>query len=103
MNDQVAGFDWDDGNAVKCLKHGLTREEIEAALLNSPKIAPDPAHFADEQIFIAIGHNILGRPMFIAFTFRTIAGEVRLRPVSARYMHEKERKRYEARSENDDR
>ena len=30
MKEAVSGFDWDDGNQEKCLKHGLTLEEIES-------------------------------------------------------------------------
>jgi uncharacterized DUF497 family protein len=32
MGDALAGFDWDDGNRKKCQKHGVTLDEIEAAL-----------------------------------------------------------------------
>ena len=103
MHRVITGFDWDSGNSAKCLKHGLTREEIEAAFVLGPLIAPDGAHSATEQRFIAIARSTTGRPMFIAFAYRMIGGEMRIRPVSARYMHEKERKRYEAHTKNEDR
>jgi hypothetical protein len=101
MEREFVSFDWDDGNSAKCLKHGLAREEIEAAFRTNPVIAPDPAHSQTEQRFIAIGRNKAGRPMFIAFTRRMKGGQTVIRPISARYMHEKERKRYEARTQND--
>ncbi len=95
MDRSIAGFDWDDGNTAKCLKHGVSIAEIELAL-NSPSIvAPDPKHSIEEQRFIAIERNQVGRPMFIAFTFRELHGETLIRAVSARYMHKEEIEKYE--------
>jgi hypothetical protein len=37
-------FDWDDGNAFKAQKHGLTLSETEQALRTGARVAPDPAH-----------------------------------------------------------
>ena len=85
-------FDWDHGNTTKCQKHGLTLEEIEHALAHEPRVAPDEKHSAQEQRFIAIGTTQSGRLIFVAFCWR---GE-RIRPISARYMHEREIARYEA-------
>jgi uncharacterized DUF497 family protein len=98
----VAGFDWDAGNEAKCQKHGVTLGEIEAVFRHDPLVAPNTTHSRSEERYIAIGHNDDGRPMFIAFTYRTVGGERRIRPIGARYMHEKERKRYEASSQNDE-
>lgn len=83
-------FDWDDGNTVKCAKPGLTKAEIEHALLHGARYAADPAHSLTEQRFIALSRTETGRPVYIAFCWR--AG--RLRPISARYMHKKEAERY---------
>jgi uncharacterized DUF497 family protein len=44
---------------------------------------------------IAIGRNKDGRPMFVAFAIRRREDQYLIRPVSARYMHAKEAKRYE--------
>lgn len=38
----------------------------------------------------AIGKTIAGRYVFPVFTWRTRLGERRLRPISARYMHQHE-------------
>lgn len=92
----IAGFDWDEGNRAKCLKHGVSIVEIEALLRGEPHVAPDPSHSAAEDRFIAVGRNAQGRALFVAFTFRTKAGERFIRPVSARYMHSKEVASYEA-------
>jgi len=32
-NMKISGFEWDDGNWPKCGKHGVSRAEIEQALL----------------------------------------------------------------------
>ena len=69
--------------------------EIEALLSGDPRVAPDLRHSAAEDRFIAVGRNAQGRPLFVAFTFRTKDGERLVRPVSARYMHKKEIERYE--------
>jgi len=90
------GFDWDQGNREKCRKHRVSIAEIEALLSADPHVAPDPKHSAEEDRFIAVGRNARGRPLFVAFTFRTRDGERVIRPVSARYMHKKEIEGYEA-------
>lgn len=84
-------FDWDPGNTTKCEKHGLTRADIEAFFRAHPRVAPDPAHSTTEQRFIAVGRTPGGRPAFVAFCWR----DDKIRPVSARYMHAREVKRYE--------
>jgi uncharacterized protein len=45
---------------------------------------------------IAMGRNTQGRPMFVAFTIRIKEGRLLIRPITARYMHAKEVKAYEA-------
>ena len=95
----IAGFDWDDGNRTKCTKHGVSLADIEAPLLSGdPALAPDLRHSDLEDRFIAVGRNDRGRPMFVAFLYRTKGGKRMIRPVSARYMHRKEALRYEKES-----
>lgn len=85
-------FQWDDGNSAKCQKHGVTLAEIEAMLTGTTRrIAPDVAHSAEEQRFLAVGRTPTGRPIFVVFTLRGAF----IRPLSARYMHAKEAQRYE--------
>jgi uncharacterized DUF497 family protein len=90
MDPVIDGADWDAANREKCSKHGVTIAEIEALLSGEPHVAPDVRHSEGEVRLIAIGRNISGRPMFVAFTARTIRGRRLLRPMSARYMHAKE-------------
>jgi uncharacterized protein len=95
MRIAVAGFDWDEGNRAKCRKHGVSIAEIEALLSGHPHVAPDLKHSVEENRFIAIGRNAQDRALFVAFTFRTREGQRLVRPVSARYMHQKEVEAYE--------
>ena len=91
----VDGFDWDEGNREKCRKHGVSIAEIEGMLRKDPRIAPDMGHSTEEDRFIAVGKTSRGRPVFVAFTFRTKAGRRLIRPVTARFMHKKEIAAYE--------
>jgi uncharacterized DUF497 family protein len=90
------GFDWDGGNRGKCARHGVSQAEIEALLRGNPRVAPDVRHSHQEDRFLAVGRDTSGRPMFVAFTFRVKAGRTLIRPISARYMHGKEIRAYEA-------
>jgi uncharacterized DUF497 family protein len=92
----ASGFDWDAGNREKCQKHGVSIAEIEAVLGGDPQIAPAPRRSFTEERFIAVGRTPERRPLFIAFTLRVRDGACLVRPISARYMHAKEIRRYEA-------
>ena len=89
-----AGFDWDEGNAEKCQRHGLSRAEVEALFRSAPRLLGDPAHSRSEERLIAMGRSASGRPVFVAFTLRELARQRLVRPISARYMHAKEAARY---------
>jgi uncharacterized DUF497 family protein len=88
---RITGFDWDDGNWPKCGKHGVSREGIEQVLLGEPTVMVDP--FPDEPRMRAIGKTTAGRYVFVVFMLR----KTRLRPIGARYMHQKEIVHYEQR------
>ena len=90
---EIAGFDWDSSNWPKCGKHGVSREEIERLFLEGrARVAPDIKHSTlTESRHIAAGW-VNGRALFVAFAFR---GSL-IRPISARYMHQKEASNYEA-------
>ena len=96
MNIGVSGFDWDDGNREKCQKHGVRLVEIEA-LFRTPDlfVSDDREHSQHEPRFLALGRSQAGRYVIVAFTLREKGGEACIRPISARYMHEKEVKKYE--------
>ncbi|MCR6670782.1 BrnT family toxin [Devosia ginsengisoli] len=92
---QIDGFDWDAGNLEKCSSHGVSLVEIESLFTRPHRITPDVKHSGDEERFLAIGHTDAGRPLFLVFTTRLNAGRLLVRPISARYMHVKEFRRYE--------
>ena len=91
----AAGFDWDSANRLKCAKHGLALDEIEAVFSGDVRVAPDIRHSGTETRFIGIGYGKDKRPVFVAFTLRRRAEAVFIRPISARYMHGKEIAQYE--------
>ena len=91
---KITGFDWDAGNWPKCAKHGVSRAEIEQVLLGTPAVMPDPN--PDEPRMRAIGKTDAGRYVFLVFMLRTHEGETKLRPISARPMHQKEIDHYES-------
>src|SRR5687768_8740944 len=93
---KVAGFDWDDGNAAKCEKHGVTRAEIEELFRGVVMLLGDERHSTpSEQRQLAIGQSFEGRHILVAFTLRKRRGATLVRPISARYMHKKEVSYYE--------
>ena len=99
MQIQFAGFDWDDGNREHCKKHGLSQADIEHFFKQgNVLVAPDPLHAQQEERYLAVGRARTGRPMLVVFTIRVADETTLLRPISARYMHEKEARKYEKES-----
>ena len=94
-------FDWDEGNWPKCGKHGVSREEIEQVLLSTPAVMPDP--FLDEPRLRAIGKTHADKYVFLVFQLRESKADIKvktkLRPISARYMHQKEIDHYESQNQ----
>mgnify|MGYP001045599545 FL=1 len=93
--ERVCGFDWDEGNRAKCARHGVSTAEIEELFRGEVWIFPDPAHSLRETRFLGIGRTLAGRHVFVAFTYRVRDGGRWLRPISARFMHEKEVRHYQ--------
>lgn len=93
---KITGFDWDAGNWPKCGKHGVTREEIEEVFRGEPAVMADP--HPDEPRMRAIGKTGVGRYVFLVFMLRVVEGKTMLRPISARFMHQKEIDHYEHQS-----
>jgi uncharacterized DUF497 family protein len=95
MTLRANGFDRDRGNRAKCEKHGLSTSVIESLFTRPLAILPDAAHSQRERRFRAIGRTDKGRGVFIVFTLRHKGDESLVRPISARYMHNKEIDAYE--------
>lgn len=92
--ENLAGVEWDQGNLTKCQRHGVSIEEIEQLFAGTPRYSPDQVHSGHEQRFLAIGHTTEGRALYVVFTLRDHQGGLWVRPISARYMHDKEARRY---------
>jgi uncharacterized DUF497 family protein len=91
---KITGFDWDDGNARKNEKHGVAMAEAEQVFFNAPLLLlADSKHSKLEPRFHALGKTNTARPLHITFTLRQ--GGEKIRIISARDMHRKERIVYE--------
>lgn len=103
IRDRLAGctgFDWDEGNAPKLpARHHISVAECEQVFFNEPLlIAEDAVHSVADPRWAAWGRTAEGRALAVVLTLR---GE-RIRPLSARDMNRKERRRYaEAEAEAD--
>ncbi len=93
--ERLTGFQWDEGNARKSAdKHGVSQAEAEQVFFNEPLlVVDDSAHSRAEPRFHALGVCNDGRKLHITFTLRDEG--TRIRVISARDMHRKERSRYE--------
>jgi uncharacterized DUF497 family protein len=90
--DQIAGFDWDDGNSRKSAdKHDVSQAEAESVFFNDPLIVAEDGE--REPRFNALGKTAQHRLLHITFTLRQNGTMIRV--ISARDMHRKERKAYE--------
>jgi uncharacterized DUF497 family protein len=93
--DRIEGFDWDAGNRGKNLKHDVTDSESEQVFFSQPLfILADHSHSGLESRYHALGQTADRRHLHVTFTLRQ-DGQ-RLRVISARDMHRKERAIYEA-------
>lgn len=92
---KITCFDWDDGNARKSEeKHEVSMAEAEQVFFNDPLLLlQDVKHSQRENRNHALGKTDEERLLHITFTVRH-AGE-KIRVISARDMHKKERKIYE--------
>jgi len=94
-------FDWDEGNRVKCQKHGVSIQEIEELFQLAPYVGRDERHSEQEDRYVAVGRLSTGRSILVIYTLRSRHGTEHIRPVSARYMHQKEMQWYEEEAAKD--
>lgn len=91
---KITGFNWDEGNARKNEKHGVSTAEAEQVFFNAPLLLlEDAAHSQQEPRLHALGKTDEERALHITFTLRQPG--VLIRVISARDMHRKERAIYE--------
>ena len=90
---EITGFEWDSGNERKSMdKHSVSKLEAEEVFFNVPiLLLNDEKHSEIEQRFHALGKTDAARLLHITFTIRAN----KLRVISARDMHRKEKKVYE--------
>jgi uncharacterized protein len=91
--ESIEGFDWDDGNREKNWnKHGVKPVECEMIFFNRPLVViDDEKHSQVESRYYAFGKTDFGRVLLVGFCIR----KNRMRVISARDMHKKERRFYE--------
>ncbi|MFZ5806530.1 MAG: BrnT family toxin [Verrucomicrobiota bacterium] len=87
------GFEWDSGNSLKSLtKHKVNSNESEQVFRNRPLLLlDDDTHSQKEVRYKAFGKTDHKRLLTVSYTLR---GK-KIRIISARPMHRKERKIYE--------
>jgi len=91
---RITGFEWDEGNARKNVKHSVSMAEAEQVFFNTPLLVlEDIKHSSLELRFHALGKTDKVRLLHITFTLRH--AEEKIRVISARDMHRKERAIYE--------
>jgi uncharacterized protein len=91
---KVIGFEWDEDNARKNERHGVSMAEAEQVFFNAPLLVlSDAKHSETEPRFHALGKTNEGRRLHITITLRDADRLVRV--ISARDMHRKERAIYE--------
>jgi uncharacterized protein len=92
--ERIVGFEWDAGDARKNEKHRVALSEAEQVFFD-PRllVVADSGHSAGETRFHALGVTIDGRRLHVTFTLRVEA--TRIRVISARDMHRKERQIYD--------
>ncbi len=87
-------FEWDPGNLMKNEKHSVSDAEAEQVFFNEPLLVlDDSAHSDAEARWHALGRTNERRLLQVTFTLR--ANGTRVRIISARPMHRKERRVYE--------
>jgi len=92
---RATGLQWIAGNARKSVdKHGVGQAESEQVFFNAPLlVVGDVLHSSAEPRFHALGVTDAGRRLHVTFTLRE--DHTRIRVISGRDMHRKERIRYE--------
>ena len=86
-------FEWDEGNTQKSFKkHGIENDESEGVFFDKDSVlAEDRKHSGSETRYQIVGKSNIGRLLNIIFTIR----KQKVRIISARRMHLKERRLYE--------
>lgn len=96
---KVTGFEWDKGNKDKNkLKHNVEINESEEVFFNNPVFEYDKDHSQKEDRFLTYGITDKERLLIISFTIRGKKKD-KVRVISSRDQHKKERQHYKKRQE----
>lgn len=91
---KITEFDWDDGNARKNERHGVSAGEAEEVFFSTPLLLiDDERHSQQESRYHALGVTAVGRRVHVSFTLRRDSTAIRV--ISVRDMSRKERAVYE--------
>jgi uncharacterized DUF497 family protein len=91
LNLKYSKFQWDIHNLKKLLKHRVSQNEVESCFGSDLLVIKDEKHSIYEDRYIGIGESINEKAFFIVFVIR----DFKIRIISARKMHLKERIAYE--------
>jgi uncharacterized DUF497 family protein len=95
--DRLVGFEWDAGNRGKNLKHDVSDGEAEQVFFSHPLLVlEDSRHSGREARYHALGVTQDDRRLHVTFTLRDTGSRIRV--ISAREMHRKERAIYDAKA-----
>ena len=97
MLEHIVGFECDQGDARKNEKHGVSQGESEQVFFDPQLlIVADVNHSTHEPRYHVLGMTLAGRRLHLTFTLRERMTRIRI--ISARPMHTKERRLYEQQS-----
>lgn len=90
----IVGFQWDEGNARKNARHGVSQGEAEEVFFDTRLlVVADAQHSMQEPRYHALGMTRDSRHLHVTFTLRDSMTLIRV--ISARDMHRKEKAIYE--------
>jgi len=91
---RIIAFDWDDGTARKNDKHRVSVADAEQVFFNVPLLVVDDTRHSGKELRLhALGETDNERLIHITFTLRDSGRRIRV--ISARDMHRRERVAYE--------
>jgi uncharacterized DUF497 family protein len=91
---RIDGLVWDEVNEAHIARHGVTIEEVEAAVFDRSSLPLRTTGPKDQLRYIFLGQSDAGRYLFVVLE-PPVKGQAR--PVTARDMSDAERARYKRR------
>ncbi len=82
---EITSFEWDPANEFHAIRHGVSRDEIEEAIVQAFLIRKGRSG-----VYLAYGKTLDGRFILVVFDYK---GRGKARPFSARPLTDGEKKR----------